>query len=82
MRRFIVVLLITVCLGSAQASVGQVVDSVIQSSKSVVTTATEKGKESVRFVDTSSNFKNIYSDIKAGLIGLAAGGGILAPQLN
>lgn len=36
-------------------------------------TASIKVKEAAAFVDTSSTFKNMYSDVKAGLIGLAAG---------
>lgn len=36
-------------------------------------TISVKTKEVATFVDTSSNFKHVYGDIKAGLVGLAAG---------
>ena len=36
-------------------------------------TITVKTEKAITFVDTSSNFKHIYGDIKAGLKRLAAG---------
>lgn len=38
-----------------------------------IDSATTSVKETVTYVDTSSNFKHVYSDIKAGIAGLAAG---------
>jgi hypothetical protein len=39
----------------------------------IVDTLSKSTKESVQYIDTSSNFKMIYSDIKSGLQGLALG---------
>jgi hypothetical protein len=39
----------------------------------IVDTLSKNTKESVQYIDTSSNFKMIYSDIKSGLQGLALG---------
>lgn len=72
-KRVLMLLLLTVCLSSAQASVGQVMDSVVKKSKELADTSIVKAKEAVKFADTSSNFKNIYSDVKAGLIGIDTG---------
>ena len=45
------------------------------SAKATATLATisVKTKETTTFIDTSSNFKQVYGDIKTGLVGLAAG---------
>lgn len=51
----------------------QVLDSIASKTKQVVTTTKEAVKDSVAVVDTSSNFKLIYTDIKTGITALAQG---------
>jgi hypothetical protein len=50
---------------SAISKVTTTVSNAIDSGKQAV-------KEGVQFIDTSSNFKRIYSDAKAGILGLAS----------
>jgi hypothetical protein len=51
----------------------QVLDSVASKAKQVVTTTGEAVKDGVTVIDTSSNFKHIYTDIKTGVTALAQG---------
>jgi hypothetical protein len=51
----------------------QVLDSIASKTKQVVTTTKEAVKDGVAVVDTSSNFKHIYTDIKTGITALAQG---------
>jgi hypothetical protein len=51
----------------------QVLDSIASKSTQVVTTTKEAVKDGVAVVDTSSNFKHIYTDIKTGITALAQG---------
>jgi uncharacterized membrane protein YuzA (DUF378 family) len=73
MKKFLIVL----TLLFSQLAVGQTVASVIDSTKSVVSNAIDSTKTAVKkgigIVDTSSNFKMVYTDIKDGITALALG---------
>ena len=73
MKKFLIVL----TLLFSQLAVGQTVTSVIDSTKSVVSNAIDSTKTAVKkgigIVDTSSNFKMVYTDIKDGITALALG---------
>ena len=73
MKKFLIVL----TLLFSQLAVGQTVASVIDSTKSVVSNAIDSTKTAVKkgvgIVDTSSNFKMVYTDIKDGISALASG---------
>ena len=70
-------ILIVLTLLFSQLAVGQTVASVIDSTKSVVSNAIDSTKTAVQkgvgIVDTSSNFKMVYTDIKDGISALASG---------
>jgi hypothetical protein len=51
----------------------QVLDSIASKTTQVVTTTKEAVKDGVAVIDTSSNFKLIYGDIKTGIAALASG---------
>jgi len=70
-------ILIVLTLLFSQLVVGQTVTSVIDSTKSVVSNAIDSTKiafkSGIGIVDTSSNFKMVYTDIKDGITALALG---------
>ena len=70
-------ILIVLTLLFSQLAVGQTVSGVIDSTKSIVSNAIDSTKTAVQkgvgIVDTSSNFKMVYTDIKDGISALASG---------
>lgn len=76
MKRFLIIFALLFSQLSF-AGVGQRVSSVIDSTKMVVSTVIDSTKASVKnginVIDTSSNFKTVYTDIKDGISALASG---------
>jgi len=50
----------------------QVLDSAVSKTTQLVVTTKETVKDGVATIDTSSNFKNIYTDVKTGITALAS----------
>lgn len=63
MNRILFTLLLVVTIFQAKAN----------AVSAALDTASAKISQTAAFVDTSSTFKNMYSDVKAGIVGLATG---------